>query len=421
VGGPPDFAFRGVGQRRVERRRRGALERLERAPGTGLELRLTARGASVNLKGRERLEGPVSYRLLSLGVNVTPFAKTALRFAELDAQRVVRAFTSSRGPVSEDEAVLLRGPEARLAAVRDALDMLIIFPPDHFLFAWTGHGGENGIALADGILTYDELAYRLGAIDARVKVAIFSTCHAGAARRQFETRVAGVGDLARAWRNVLLAASPGLRLFTAVGPDELAHEDAGVRGSRFVYGLMTALRFAPGDVAMDGHHWISDLSVLPRARAIIARRWPREALPSLVGPSAHGEPFPLLLSQAERPRGFATVMLEPLVGVALRASVTTLERRFVDTCVEATAASDDGTVFLSTRAPCLPPIAVARAALDFTVDPGLLLRHSWTSTRLRAGLPVRLHWLVRVLDDHGHVLDQARYTNSYRWTPARAA
>jgi len=81
-----------------------------------------------------------------------------------------------------------------LAAVRDALDMLIIFPPDHFLFAWTGHGGENGIALADGILTYDELAYRLGAIDARVKVAIFSTCHAGAARRQFETRVAGATE-----------------------------------------------------------------------------------------------------------------------------------------------------------------------------------------------------------------------------------
>ncbi len=362
----------------------------------------------------------MSYRLLSLGVNSTPFAKKALRFAELDAVRLARAFTSSRGPVSADGVVVLRGRQANLAAVRAELDMLTLFPPEHLLFAWTGHGGDDGIALSDGILTYEELAWRLGAIGARVKVAVLATCHAGAARRPFQTHIAGVGDIGLAWEHVLLAACPGLRLFTAVGPNELAYDDPTVQGSRFLYGFLRALRCAPGDIEHNGYRWISDVSLMPRVRSIIARRWPGEALPSLVGPTGPCAPFPLLVSQAEEPFGLATASVVPADGVSIRASIHAYDRKFVDTCVETTAVADDGTVFLSARVPFLPNAAANRFDWTFTVDGRDLLDNPSTGIWLHAGLPVRLTWHVRVLDDHAHVLDEAIFANSYGWK-ARAA
>lgn len=355
----------------------------------------------------------MTYRLLSLGVNKTPFARNVLSFAELDALRMARVFTSSRGPIADENATVLLGAQASIDVVRNELDLLAQYPPENILFAWSGHGGDDGIALTDAILTYAELANRLARIDARVKIAVLSTCHAGAASRPFQTTIGGLEGIEAAWQDVLCAACPGLRLFTAVGPHELAYDDSAVQGSRFLWAFFRALRCARGDIEHDGHQWISDVALMPIVRSHIAHQWPDEALPSLIAPTGECGAFPLLVSQADEPCGSAMVYVAPLDGVAVRASVDTLHRKHVDTRLEALASTCDGTVVLSQCIPFLPSTVFGQVAWDFRVDERELFRNPSTGPALRAGLAVRLAWRLRVLDDHCHVLGERHFFNMY--------
>jgi hypothetical protein len=223
--------------------------------------------------------------LLSLGVNKTPLSPTTLRFAERDAARFGHVFTSSRAPFRPEDARVLLGDRANLRDVRSHLDMLALFPPRNFVMSWAGHGGSDGIALADGLLSYAELGERVERIDARTKMAFFGTCHAGGAERMFEERVAGLAGLDFAWSQALQAACPGLRVLMAVGRNQVAYDDPKVQSSRFHFALFRALTCLPGDIAHNGFRWISDAALVPRLRAIIGESWPGEALPYLVGPT----------------------------------------------------------------------------------------------------------------------------------------
>jgi len=363
----------------------------------------------------------MTYRVLSLGVNQTPYSPTDLRFAEDDALRMARLWAGSRGPAESEHVTLLRGRQATLDAVRAELEMLTIFPPVYFVFGWAGHGSEEGIALADGVLSYEELAWWLSAIDARVKVAVLATCHAGAAAVRFKTKIAGVGDLGADWRRVLLRACPGLRLFAAVGTNALAYYDAAVGGSRFLYGFFTALRMSAGDLVVGSNSWISDTALLPRVRAIIAERWPGEALPELSGPSCRRSPFPLVLSQAAKPVGSSVIMpVMPGDGVSVRIAVEAYNRKFVDTWIEVVANTDDGATIDAARVSFVPTATEARFEQRFSIGSRNLLANPRTGLRLRAGLPVRLLWSIRVLDDHSHVLSQRAFENTY-WSQSRVA
>lgn len=363
----------------------------------------------------------MSSRLLSLGVNKTPFATNVLRFAEHDAVRFARTFTSNRGVVREEDASMLLGRKAHIKAVREALDMFVLFPPECFIFGWSGHGGDAGIALADEILGYDELGSYLNAIDAHAKVAVLATCHAGAAERMFETRIAGLEGLETAHSEALLAACPGLRLFMAVGPNDLAFDDSTVKGGRFMHGFFRALACAPGVYDSHGYPWIQDHSIVPLMRSIIARRWPDEALPRFVGPTGDCGAVPLLLSQAEHPVGSAFVSrIEPADGVAVRVSVDAYDRRFVCTHVQATAlAAYDGDVIATRCLPYEPANAMSSVALRFGIDSDLL-SNPGTAAWLRSGRPVRIVWHVGVRDDHGHLLHERCVVHQH-WLRSRVA
>lgn len=352
--------------------------------------------------------------MLSLGVNVTPLTPTHLRFAEVDAVRLAQPFTSSRGPIDEDDVTVLLGGRATLAAVRMELDMLTLFPPEHLLFAWSGHGGDDGIALADGMLGYDELAQRLGQINSRVKIAVLATCHAGAAQRPFTTRIAGLGDLQRAWHEVLLAACPGLRLFMAVGPNGISHDDPTVRGSRFIWAFLRVLRYAHGDIAWRGHRWISDVSLTPKIRRLIEDRWPHEALPQFTGPSGVRAPFPLLLSQAHMPIGFANASVTSRSPLSADISVCAFERKHVSTEAQATAFAADGTVIASGRAACVPRGTADRFNWTLNLTEEDFLRNPFTRMEVLSGNPATVVWHVCVLDDHKHVLAQDQHVTGCR-------
>lgn len=359
----------------------------------------------------------MSTHLLSVGVNQTPLASKALHFAEADAVRFVRLFTSSRGPVDPGDANLILGTDATVAAVREHLQCLAIFPPQNLYFGWCGHGNEDGIALADGALSYAELGHLLGRINARTKVAVFSTCHSGSAAQLLDVRVAGLAGFDRAWHEVLQAACPGLRLFMAGGPNDLAYEDGRIRGSRFMFAFRRALTCAPGDIVWDGRRWISDLSLLPIMRAIIAAKWPNEAMPRLMGPSAACGAFPMLLSQSEAPIGFAPVQIVAAPGAAVLVQIFPSDRRGVDTRVEVDARVDDGTTIFSSSEPFTPMTDAGVHQSLYTLSDHDLLQHHRTSWLLRSGRRANVTWYGRTLDDHGHVLGTAELIQSYQLGP----
>src|SRR5690348_90347 len=109
----------------------------------------------------EHLEGIVSdrgfvYRVVSVGVD-NSWGQTPLHYAQRDADAVFRTFTGALGPATADGSFRLLGAEANGAALRFLLGALTFYQTDHLLFYFSGHGGDDGIALADGIFPYEEL------------------------------------------------------------------------------------------------------------------------------------------------------------------------------------------------------------------------------------------------------------------------
>jgi hypothetical protein len=375
---------------------------------------LLAASVTISAGARAPKETTMRTRLLSVGVNHTPLSDTTLRFAERDAQRLAQYLASSRGPTQPEDATVLLGAKATIKAVRDRLDLLVVFPPENLIIGFSGHGGYEGVGLADELLSYDELGSYLNAIEARTKTAILGTCHAGSASCMFETRVAGVGGVDAAWRDALLAACPGLRLIAAVGPNDLAHDDPNVRGSRFHFGLFQALTCAHGDILRGGRLFISDVSVIPRVRTEIVKRWPNEALPYLVGPSGRRSKLPLMLSQAEQPFGWATVSsITPGSGTTVHVVAHAYERRFVQTYLEVGAYADDDSIIDTCCVPFLPMSSDATVERAFTLGEGRLLEHPRAGAWLRLGLTAGVTWQVRVRDEHNRTLDIAQAERRY--------
>lgn len=384
--------------------RRGAT----RPPGAGSRRHLPEGPSSVTVTGGA-LSAPrelvMLYRLLSIGVNRTPLAARALINAERDCVRIARDLAGSRGPVEPSDVVILRGAGATIGAVRTALEQERKRSPDCLFLGLVAHAGPSGVGLADDTLTWDELAWLMGRVGAERTTAVLSTCHAGAALRPFRVHIGGMGDIAPAWNDVLYASCPGLRLFAAVGPNDVTYDDPAVGGTRFIWAFSRALRCAPGDIHHGGLSFVSDLAVMPRVWRLMHARWPGEPLPFLYGPPPGCGAFPLVLSQAEEPVGAAVVSIAPSYGVAVDVEVHARDRMFVGTAVEVSAFANDGTQLLSQRVPFEPGGTARRFDWTFRVDERRLQQAPSTGFWRRAGLPVPLTWYARVVDDHGHVLD----------------
>lgn len=109
--------------------------------------------------------------------------------------------------------------------------------PDCALIYFSSHGSPEGIALADGLLTYDELAELLLGIGSVRPIVIVDACHAGAGFQPFPVRIGGVGglpdDMESAWVSVVHGSTRGLRFFAAVSSEHGTCEEHAIRGGRF--------------------------------------------------------------------------------------------------------------------------------------------------------------------------------------------
>jgi hypothetical protein len=325
--------------------------------------------------------------------------------------------TSSRGCVSEQEAMLLIGERATRTNVLAVLAMMARWPPEHLGIAFFGHGGLRGMGLADKALDYeDELLPFVERVGARTTTIILGTCHAAAAAR---TRVGatfggeGAPQIYRAWFHTLAGAFDGLRFIAAVGETEEAHGNA--YGGWFAGAWLHALRYAPGDIpAANGLWFLSEEASVRRAAEHLARTRPAEPRPRLIA-ECPGGTLPVILSQAEAPIGVARVAQlhahrsDPAADLV----VELRDRRRVATFVSWTAMAMTKQPVSGGRVELLAQSAAESFRLPLAVDARRLLSHPVLSAWLHSYAGLALTWRVRLTDDHGYVLDERHVHGTY--------
>lgn len=348
----------------------------------------------------------VRYAALFIGVNETP-GGSSLNFAESDAKRMARLLTSNLAFGTAANTILLLGANATRAAVRHALGKIRRAAPDCVLVFFSGHGSPRGIALANGLLSYDELAARLAGVGATRPTVIIDACSAGAAFQPFLVRIGGVGGLddgaADAWLMALEASAPGLRIFAAVADGEGTFEDRSLGAGRFSWCLERALRFGKGR-AFGTYALVTDVDAFEQASAEHVGRWPGDARPLLFGPPS-GEPLPLVLAQSVHVVGSGSIdAVVASRSAALSVTVTTRGRQFVATFLCVQVFDITGHRLGSAKRVLCPMRTVNRCNEVFSLDWPALSASNDVFAAAVFGQPFGLTWRVALTDDFGRVL-----------------
>ena len=250
--------------------------------------------------------------LLYMAVNTPRGAPNPLHFAETDACRIARAFTSSRGIVPPHHAFGLLGQMATIAAIRRTIVASVPWASNILILYWNGHGSPDptgALAAYDAAYPYTQLAADLNALGLKTLTIILNTCHAGAAIRAFRATVGFAGDapLVRlAFAEALERACPGARLLVAVSAADVTYEDPAIRGTRYTHALLGAIRCARGDIPARGLSLISDVALARSARRLFHELWPHDAPPTCTDRAAIAAIF-----RSSPPRQTARPVLPP--------------------------------------------------------------------------------------------------------------
>jgi len=241
------------------------------------------------------------YHVISCGVNAPPSADI-LAYAEKDAEDIASVFQSAIGPVSSEGVTVLLGRDASEEGILTAFLEVAIRQPDYLVFYFSGHGNDDGIAAANGLIGYDTLASFIRMVDSPYTFVVLDVCSAASAAPFLkEARVGGVGALKESWLAALANATPGTRLIFSTGAGRKAGESKALANSVFTHYFVKALREASGDLSVDDVSWISDrrASFSARRRMMLAGIEQVPLFYNLTGD------FPLAISQSEEPVGIA--------------------------------------------------------------------------------------------------------------------
>lgn len=344
-----------------------------------------------------------TYALLSIGVNRVPNA-TTLRFAERDAVRFGLGVTSANGAIPPANAKYLLGQVSALE-LEKALRQLARLQPTYLMLYFGGHGSAKGIALSDGLYSYERLKMHLAAIGAHATIVVLNCCEA-AGMFKSGTIVGGLGGLepvSTAWGTRLLSAGSGVRVFAAADSNANTYESA--IGGWFVTALLNAMFDArPGDLVDEfGTELVSDLLVFRRAEAIM--------LSMGVEPIADGVfgDFPMMLANSA-PTGVVALKIKPRPDLSIHVDATARNRRHLPTTVVATPTDPFGNVLQPEQVVFLPTHDDVHHAARFQVDLGLspgCMQQLWQYGACRVA------WNVAALDSHGRVVGRARQIVDY--------
>jgi len=203
--------------------------------------------------------------ILTIGVNAGP-RSTVLSFAEKDAEDVAGFFASDLA-VPGAATLTLRGSGASRSAVSNAVAALYPYSPDQLVFYFSGHGGNRGLLLSDGLLEHDELAHLLKPLAGTKKIIVLDACRAGSYLVSHSRVVVGALPEARrmephrAWYELLARAVPRSRILLGASADRNTIEDARLGNGLFTHALLEALRYGAGTLEHGGHAFVSDADV----------------------------------------------------------------------------------------------------------------------------------------------------------------
>lgn len=343
------------------------------------------------------------FKLVSVGVNTAPGA-TPLEYAEQDAANVHALLTSDLGPVPVEDAILLVGRAATTEALNFRLATISLTRPDILLLYFSGHGGESGIGLSDGLFAYRILAEWVQMIGARRSMQILDVCRAASYLdfiKEARVGVAGVPDLG--WLEVLANASPGNRLIFSTGADRNAGEGGEIAGGHFTTALLLALRQGGGDLVGAEQRFVSDRRAFAQTRQIMRQGFKLAQLP--VERGLRGD-FPLVKSQAEAPVGDAVFLNTKVSHSGLDLSFWVEGRRQVTTYIQYTVKNTLGRVLQQDTLVFAPTDSVEPYQGGLPLEQNVLLDDPLCYFQWHQNRRIDFFWTLTLKDEHGHILDE---------------
>lgn len=343
---------------------------------------------------------PIRIRVLCIGTDRYP-----VKFAEKDASDVAALFGHRYGLPGARVRCLLRPSPAKLRAV---LQEIANECPDVFVLFNSGHGGVQGIELANQkLFSYFELRHWIRTIAATHSLIILDTCHSGA----FVTVGALSGSVERVRPNfleLLARATPSTRVLCSVAWDRSAGEGIGVNNGHLATALIEAAATAPGNL----HGWIDDEELCDLTSRISIERW--DQAPVTQGLTGN---FPILLAQ---PPGAGAA---PVIGTqfgrdgSLTVSALTMGRAGMPTVIRATIVNCLGGGVATVDHRTVPKSDSETIVATFPVPEHLLIADSTSAAHLRFRGAAQLLWRFAVGDLHGYGFDHGQMP--FLWTPHR--
>lgn len=344
--------------------------------------------------------------VMTVGVN------RDLLYPQKDATDIARALGSSAGLVSPAAVTCLL--EVTVAQLRFAMRLLALRAPDYLVFYFAGHGTPTGIVLADGEMSFAELADLLRGTGAQWMLTILDSCHSGGL-----LEVAGVptglaprtidSDAVR----LLLQAGPGNRVICSVAADKLSREGGGIANGHATAAMLAAIDRAHGD--LDGRRG----SIISERRlfAVTKRIMQTRGGPLPVALRLRGD-FPVVRSQ-DAPLGRAAIVGAGAVDGTFEATFRTAGRRGLRTTLVVQAQNPNGDPIASFVSHVFPTRNIDHCTFSYPLAPSVLHGDAFSAVSMSMHGCVAVQWTLAVLDVRHRVLTRAHQAAVYAeaWSP----
>jgi hypothetical protein len=187
--------------------------------------------------------GVIERYALIVGANDGGGNRPILRYANSDAVAFHRVLTNIGGIAEENSVVVLNSTKKLLDEGLADLKRLIIRNSKksnriEVVFYYSGHSNEQGLLLAENLLTYKNLKSNIKKLPGSVKIIVVDSCASGTL-----TMTKG-GKQRPAFLVDSSTKTKGLAVITSASADEAAQESAAIRGSFFTHYMVSGMRGA---------------------------------------------------------------------------------------------------------------------------------------------------------------------------------
>lgn len=353
-----------------------------------------------------RHSDPATVHVMTVGVN------RDLLYPRKDATDIARALGSSAGLVSPRAVTCLL--EVTVAQLRFAMRLLALQAPAYLVFYFAGHGTPTGIVLADGEMTFAELADLLRGTGAEWMLTILDSCHSGGLLEVAGIPIAGgPGTIDPDALRLLLHAAPGNRVICSVAADKLSREGGGIANGHTTAAMLAALERAHGD--LDGRRG----SIISERRlfAVTKRIMQARGGPLPVALRLRGD-FPVIRSQ-DAAIGGAAIVGAGVVDGTFEATFRTAGRRGLRTTLVVQAQNPNGDPIASFVSHVFPTRSIDQCTFSYPLAPPDAHGDAFSALSMSMHGCVAVQWTLTVLDVRRRVLTRARHAAVYAvaWSP----